>query len=321
MQLSRLLVLLSFGGLAAQAEPLANGSGSLRVRVVDPHGGPVSCFAVALRCCVGPQQYAVVPDVPVRHFEPRDLLGDAMVLTRLPVGRFALRIDSLGFARTMSPPFTIEDGVRSEVVVRLTRGGFVRGQVVDADGKPVANASVRTVDDMEARGVPRVIREALANRQPDLTTRASTRSDADGRFELDQLAIGTYALRIHHDDFADRIVRDVRVAVTVPALLDACRLVSGAIVEGSCAALGSGRFYVSVSSKAPDGALAFWAETGTDKAGRFRLPERVPPGDYTIAFAPVSEQEAVFAFHSLSIDQPLRVAKDQQTVTIEARKR
>ena len=76
-----------------------------------------------------------------------------------------------GYGRTSVPA---EPGRRAEIV--LSRGGSISGRTLDPEGRPVAGAWLR------ARGEGAATPEAWAQ------------SDADGRFEVKDLAAGRYAL-------------------------------------------------------------------------------------------------------------------------------
>jgi hypothetical protein len=98
------------------------------------------------------------------------------------------------------------------------------------------------------------------------------------------------------------------------------KLRRGAVIEG--AARNSERLWVCVFARGLEGQrLAFRCEAESDAHGRFRLPQRVPPGDYTIAFMRISERgdgQALFTFHSpRQHEQPLHVAAGQEQVTVD----
>lgn len=310
--------------LFAQVSSTEGGLGSVKVRVVDPHGGPVSCFALSTLYYLSENEWKYGPSVRNRQVQPRDLQVDAFLLDDVPSGRFVLRIDTLGFARTLSPPFKIEGGGATEVVVRVSRGGVIRGRAVDGNGKPVANASVATADAFDASWWPSDWREFFVHDMPDVTTTSSTCTDRDGHFQLDTLASGTYSLRIQHEALCDRVVRDIKVTTEAPAQLGPVKLERGAIVEGRVVvARNPERFWICVSSlDAKRNCLTFRSETESDATGRFRLPKRVPPGDHTIWFQRDSEKRMNDrAMHRiLSLDphqRPLHVAAGEEFVTAE----
>jgi hypothetical protein len=155
---------------------------------------------------------------------------------------------------------------------------------------------------------------------PEVTTTRTAHTDRDGHFQLDTLAFGVYSLRIHYDAFCDHVVRDIQVAAGSPVQLDPVKLRRGAVIEG--AARNSERLWVCVFARGLEGQrLAFRCEAESDAHGRFRLPQRVPPGDYTIAFMRISERgdgQALFTFHSpRQHEQPLHVAAGQEQVTVD----
>jgi hypothetical protein len=258
-----------------------------------------------------------------RDVQPRDLQVDVYVLDGMPPGRFALRIDSLGFARTLSPAFPVEPGASTAIVVRMSRGGAITGRVVDEAGNPVANASVATVDSIDASWMNQW-RAGLGGYFADVTTTATTRTDRDGQFRLDTLGLGTYSLRIRSEAFCDRVVRDLRVTGEPPAQVGQVRLERGAIVEGRITTERNPEpFWVCVFSQDPTTKLlTFRSETRSDATGRFRLADRVPAGDHTLCFQRGSHQRtAETAFHNImSVDphqRPLRVGARAEHVTAD----
>ena len=317
-------MLVLCGWLCAQVPSEEGGLGSVRVRVVDPHGGPVSCFALSIlrNLTKNELNYGVVPNVRNRQVQPPDLQVDGFLLVDVPSGQFVVRIDTLGFARTLSPPFTIEAGGTTEIVVRMSHGGAIRGRIVDGNGKPVVNATVATADWWDATWCPS-LRELFGRFVPEVTTTSTTCTDRDGHFQLESLAFGTYSLRIQHEAFCDRVVRDIRVTTEVAEQLGPVGLERGAIVEGRVVVTRNPEpFVIWAYSQAPDGKRTFWSETQSDATGCYRLPKRVPPGDYTISFLRASEKprnDALdISFSPCPHEQSLHVAASEKRVTADA---
>jgi 5-hydroxyisourate hydrolase-like protein (transthyretin family) len=154
----------------------------------------------------------------------------AFVVTGLATGDYAVEITANGYAPSMSETFRIDQGtVTPDVVVRMSAGGALAGRIVDATGRPVADAIVTTNDNGYVKNP---LSDILGGLQARTTTGRSTRTDADGRFELDMLRPETYQLEVEHPDYTKQITRDLRVVdgsvVEVPTI----SMTSGGILRG-----------------------------------------------------------------------------------------
>lgn len=165
------------------------------------------------------------------------------------------------------------DGAPVRRDVALTRVATLGGRVAEADGTPVAGATVTVTD--PAGGVVGVRRSA-----------------ADGRWDAGEIVPGTYTLTVLAPGRAPQACRvevgdegaqrDVTVPPARHTLAGAVRATGGAPVPDSLVVL-VGR----------DGAVVASAVTGAD--GRFRFDDLAPGRHMLTAsgFAPVSEQVVV----------------------------
>lgn len=295
---------------------------SATVRVVDPHGGPIPYFTVALRNCR--DDGVLVPaDHPELVVQPRMLTGDAFLLGDLPRGEFVLRVDSPGFARAQSQRFAVLRDTQPEVVASMSRGGAIRGRIVDEAGVAVQGARVFTTDEWEVLSdlIPSLAEQAR-RKAPRMTSSAAATTDAKGNFELSLLAHGAYLLRVEHPKFAEIALPEMEVSDGKPIVLGDLQLLRGCRVKGSVVERG-GPFYVHAredrSGKDPL-PMSLWIpnEACTDAQGNFTLPKSLPPGAYVLTFRPRSEDAAIFLRHSLAWSQRLHIKKDEQWVSLDA---
>ncbi|MHC4471741.1 MAG: carboxypeptidase-like regulatory domain-containing protein [Planctomycetota bacterium] len=99
-------------------------------------------------------------------------------LSHLRAGEIVIHVDAEGFLLTQET--AVLDAGRPAIVVRLHRGGLLKGRIVDADGAPVPGAEVHVFD-------PK--RRSLPNREdyPDTTVA--------GEF-VTRLMPGTYTIEV-----------------------------------------------------------------------------------------------------------------------------
>jgi len=155
----------------------------VRGTVVEPSGGPVA--GVRVSACPGKEAEVTTSD-PAGAFElPATVIG-CWVSAYHP--RFA-----------GSRPTRIADG--RAMVVRLGAGGAIEGSAVDEHGKPVALFSV-----------------AIAPFEPEdevagnATLTGETAEHLRGKFRVDDLAPGTYVLRLSAEGRVDADSRPIEVA-------------------------------------------------------------------------------------------------------------
>lgn len=185
---------------------------------------------------------------------------------------YSLSAHARGFGR--SPSRKIRP--REIVELFLFPGGTISGTVRDAAGRPVSDALV------------------VADAFPAGASQDPTRSDARGRFEIDGLSPGLYALTVRHRDHGVALLRDLRLTadgdVSADLTLAASGAVKGRLVSPAGAPV-AGRVRIQeLDGRETPGSLAdaLSAETAD---GRFTL-DHVPPGSHALGvmapgFAPL----------------------------------
>jgi len=184
---------------AATATDLARGELSLAIAVLATDGQPAGGAVLRIRDPMGGATSATADDkgaLTLAGIEP----GLYSIQARLDDAVGALNVDL--------------DEETGEEVIRLSKALAVRGHVLDAQGAPIAGATVEAV--RGKAGMNRVDFSDIFRRigEPDDLV-ASTRSDAQGAYELLLPGAGTYALRAYsprhgqEHEAAREIVRDV----------------------------------------------------------------------------------------------------------------
>ena len=230
----------------------------------------------------------------------------------LPDGTFVAQIHARGWAKTVSEPFVIDPANRTATVtVTLTRGSTLRGRVVLERSGPLAGATVRTRPNGARPDNP--FWRMLAAAAPDRITERSVTTDANGRFELPQLAFGDYQLQVDHPDACRARIEGLTLRRAGVIELGDVTLATGALVFGRATANGriAGQVRVVLTTAAaaaasagqptagnppgpneppgqngaPEVGDALRLETVTDRTGAYTLPRRVPPGEYELRAA------------------------------------
>lgn len=318
MHIPCLTALLVCVGCVLGQTPVPAPTGHAMIRVIDQHGRAIAGYRVlplrhfpASELGVG-----VIPERGEVSVEPRNLQAGGYLLSGLPVATLVVRIDAPGFPRAVSEPFRVTEGTICEVLVQLTDGGVISGRILDGEGRGVADAVVATADWLDSQFVSLEQRNFFRPFLPALTTETETRTDAAGAFTLPRLALGTYALRVHHAEFCDHIVGGVKVTLGKARELPSIVLEPGARITGVASIDGHPQVCL-VSLFAKEGErYRVLAEVESDAKGRFTLPRRVRPGEYTIGYRPIEEVGRWHVGHGRYRQFALRVEAGQATVSV-----
>lgn len=256
-----------------------------------------------------------VPTAEARplRFTATDLTHGHLVLHDLPRGRFVFVLEVDDHARTISPP--VELGAEPmRVELALPRGATLTGTVLDDRGAPIAAATV-TSDDAGSNSNGGAIDLTARVRLPRLS-RAQATTDAQGRFTLPHLALGSYRIRVGHPEWCPT------EASAPPLHVDGeCRdlgrlvLQRGARISGRIADRGRNRYRLELhpANGGNDTALAITHE----RDGTFSFPQRLPPGSYRLR-ARLDNIEPPLSFGSDfgSLEVTVQVADGQTEVQV-----
>ena len=254
--------------------------GTVMGRVLTESGSqPVSDFNVFVR--------VIIPNSTVygRRAGKTEVRGSAdgsYEIGGLDKGQYVVEAVAPGYAPSYSETFEIEQGlVTSDIVVRVSPGGLLRGRVLSgATGEPLEGARITTHDNIYVR---HALIDVLGGAVPRTTTDRTAVTDANGEFELSNLWPDVYQIQVAHPDHMLLIRKDIRVngggAETNlgDIRLDVGGGVTGTVYDHTGQPLANAT--VSLSGN-PQDPTAFY-QARTDAQGRYTLRNAVP-GQYRL---------------------------------------
>lgn len=236
-------------------------------------------------------------------------------ITSVPNGIFACEIEAPGFAKTLSLPIrfpipasagpvpapgtpqaddpaiqalALPPGAVQKVEVIVSPGARLRGQIVDQNGAPVVGAVVTTQPAGTMPDSPTL--RVMQGWVPKRITVRSHKTDANGTFVLDRLALTTYQLQVEHPDLCRTLVRNIDCNQPAERTLPPITMAFGGTVAGLATANGRivGQMKVILTTPPTSPAdKSLRLETVTDGEGRYRFTRRIPPGSYVLQTAVV----------------------------------
>jgi protocatechuate 3,4-dioxygenase beta subunit len=167
-------------------------------RVVDEESGqPIAAFTVGLSPTA---DGATVPYHMKKPFGPPKSQDGSFEYVDVRPGTYFLIAEATGFAGGRSEQIVIGQSERREgVEIKLSRGATVRGKVVDAQGKTVADATV-TLEAASATTGPGAAFMNIFTSQLRRDVK-ETRTLPDGTYRLPNILDGRYTLKVRHPDF------------------------------------------------------------------------------------------------------------------------
>ncbi len=217
--------------------------------------------------------------------------GGTFALENVPPGRYRIDAKADGSVAVQGTGFDLDPGESIEdAVVRLGRGGRVRGRVVDDGGRPIADAMIDLFPSDTDRTTP-VTESAFL----EATARRRSTSASDGTFVLDAVPEGSFVVRVAADaratTWSDAVVVDGSDTATVGDVArGAGATLRGVALDEDGLPLPRAR----VEARSTDAGHAETAWTAAD--GTFAM-ERLPGGRYEITL-PIEDPTDVFRYRS-----------------------
>lgn len=153
-------------------------------------------------------------------------------------GLFAIKVTANGFASRVTDNFSVVDGGKTPpIAIALSKGGSIRGRVVDsATQQPVSGVTITSRDGElpESMALDPFVEDMVASR----TTERKVKSGADGFFELKMLNAGRYRLQLEHANYttewvSDRVVIEGQTADAGTIQMRAGGKLTGKVVDAN----------------------------------------------------------------------------------------
>ena len=198
----------------------------------------------------------------------------AFVIEDVPAGTWDVEASAAGYRRGRTAGITVEEGATAEgAEIKLVKGPGLSGRVLDARGsRPVLDATVRA--DLST-GRPRF------RMGPDAGDN-ETMTDADGHFEMQGLAPGTYTLTASHPSFSEKSETvDLKEGpASIEIRLGQGGTISGTVLSAGRPVVGAG-VSLGAAGDSARGPFGDEQQAVSDDSGRFRF-ERLNPGRYSV---------------------------------------
>lgn len=254
--------------------------GSVVGRVLDPAGRPMTRFTVKARTS---NELSKAFGAVMAQKNVKDSKDGSFELSGLPEGAYIIEASAEGYASSFSDPFDAMQGATTtDIVVRMSEGGTLVGQVLDAGtGQGIAGAEVATLDNNYIEGD---LFELFSALEPTALTKAKVFTDDDGRFRIERMTPGEYQVQIKVRGFSPLATNDVSVIDGQVTELPVQRLGRGARIVGVVLGTDGGPLAgatVQLSPADPN-QIHGHRQTRSDGQGRFVL-ENARPGTYELS--------------------------------------
>jgi protocatechuate 3,4-dioxygenase beta subunit len=281
---------------------LAARSGAQGVVKDKSTGAPIAKFTIEVRRASANANARVMPreSGPYAFTDRKD--GTFEVNGIEVEGEHALYAIAEGYSPGVSDRFSVQPGaVTRGVDIYLAKGGTVIGRVVDGrNNQPVGGASVRTRDN-EWNDVGGALGPLgpLIDSIPQKTIDKTVTTDADGKFEFQNIPEGTLQLYVTHPSFTSFQQKQVVVNEGGKSDVGTLRMSTGCAVKGTVYGIDgapAANAEINVQTRAQLGVQQKMVtkRIRSDAQGKY-VVRTLPPGDYTITAFPSTVSENPFA--------------------------
>ncbi len=264
----------------------------VRGQIVDAESGdPITSFSLRYRQ-PGGFGGASIPTGEFRAFTSA-VAGEFSIPVPVPPSKWILEARAPGYAPAESEAFTTSMDVDTVgIALAMTRGGGLKGRLVDGDGAPLFAGRLKSHDDA---WIDDAFSEALGDQGEGDGTVREARSEKDGSFKLEHLNPGAYQLTARTANRHQVQVRGLNVVNGETLDVGDIVLELGASLRGT--------LYDSESSPIPGGLVflrpkdsqvgAVVRRAKSGGTGEFRI-HNIVPGSYLISATPPGTDRGSF---------------------------
>ena len=230
--------------------------------------------------------------------------NDYAVIHNVPDGTYVCEVQADSFAKSFSLPVRFraaqlpeaapgrpkpqQPGSVQRIEVTVTNGCSLLGQVIDSRGAPLGGATVTTQSPGTMPDSPML--RMMDRWVPKRVTQRTQKTDDNGFFQFERMALSTYQLQIDHPEACRTFIRQIDGKQPTEKRLAPITMPHGSVITGFATSQGriAGQIKVVLTTQqtAPaDKSLRL--ETVTDGEGRYRFTRRIPPGSYELRAAVV----------------------------------
>lgn len=254
--------------------------GSVVGKVVDSSGRPMQRFTVKARTS---NELSKAFGAVMAQRSVKDSKDGSFELGGLPEGSYVIEAIADGYASSFSAPFDAVQGITTtDIVVRMSEGGTLVGQVLDAaTGQGIAGAEIATLDNNYIEGD---LFELFSALEPTALTKTKVFTDDEGRFRIERMTPGDYQVQVKVRGFAPLATNDISVLDGQVTELPVQRLGRGARIVGVVIGADGGPLAGATVQLTPadPNQVQGHRQTRTDGQGRF-LIENARPGTYELS--------------------------------------
>ncbi len=316
----------------------------VKLKVLSARQRPVKSYRIGLKRAFpqNPDAIGNVLDFSDRNISPRNYEGEFAIIDDMPPGDYKFQITEKDHAKTLSPMFHVVQGEEElEVVAVLTQGAAITGTVIDDRGQPVRGALV-TSDMNSGLAAGTGLFDVFRTMIPEKHTTKQVRTDAQGRFELKQLAFADYMVRVTHPKYCEGTAINIKLSQE-GEVVDAgtIQLLLGTRVQGvtTIGGVPAGQVKVVISKPMPKpgepGAFEpgakltpgqekemakrlFTTHVLSDGNGNYTMLKRVPPGVYKVTAARHTAENPFGALIDMKeTEREIVIAPGQETIVVD----
>ncbi len=287
---------------------------SILVRVLSKRGTPIRNYRIEVKTWFEQQDGLGKSQVP--PVEVRGAKKGTYELSGLNPGNYVLQAEAMNYALSFSNKFRIAGNSTDprEIEIRLSKGGTIKGRIVDTQNRPVAGASVRSLDNnFQDNPLTRIFASMMTVN----VSQKTALTDRRGNFTLKLLTPAKYQLMIEHPAFSKKFKKNIEVRDEQTTDVGTIILRKGGRVEGIViykgAPLPGAKVSLSGQVGDPMSLQMVFENVFADAKGRFKIPRFLPAGEYEIQASRTNLANPILAIADIQRSSTRIRVRDGQT--------